>query len=613
MTAASENLYAEIGWCIDSTVIEREVILTEFAVDFQLPADHRGPVRWVLSHLSRHKFLILMMFMGAFGNAALAAAVPVLLGRAFNAASSHPEPIKVIGLMSIGILVSQLVRAVLQLGRNFSSAVLGERLERDMRQELYISLLGKDMTFHALQPVGDTMARATNDVHELNLMLYPGINLVIGSANFLLMPVILAPGYHWQLLLAPLFFVITYIFALMRYLKILSPIADRVRVAFGTMNSRLAEAIDGIEMVKGAAQEKHEVGLFDINAGEYRDSAVDQGKMEARFLPLLLLGIAQAIGFAHSLILFRAGQIDVGDVVAYMGLLALFGFPTFISLMAYSRVSLGLAGARRILELINSETKLDRNTEGHQASIEGSVRFEGVTFGYVDGAEVLQDITFEVPAGRTVALVGQTGSGKSTVAKLVNRTYDASQGRVLVDGVDVRDWNLDTLRRQISIIEQDIFLFARTIAENIAFGAPDASNEMIEYAAKSAQAHDFIMSFKNGYETVVGERGVTLSGGQRQRIALARAFLTKPSILILDDSTSAVDSATEDQIQRAILQTAANQTTILITHRLSQIRWADMVVVLRKGKLESVGDHMELMERSPAYRRIFEQYEALES
>lgn len=553
------------------------------------------------------------MFVGAFGNAALAAVVPVLIGIAFDAALKTPADLRTIGWMALGVIASQTVRAVLQLGRNFSSAVMGERLERDMREELYISLLGKSTAFHDSRPVGDTMARATNDVHEVNLMMNPGVNLVAGSANFMIMPLLVAPRYHPQLVAAPLFFIVTYILAVMRYLNVLQGIADQVRRAFGNMNGRLAEAIDGIELVKSTAQEVQEIGLFNDNATEYRDAAVAQGKIEARFLPLLLLGITQGIGFVHALYLFQLGQIAVGDVVGYMGLLALFGFPTFISLLAYSRVSLGLAGARRILELMNTETLLDENAAGHQANVEGAVRFDNVTFGYVAEAPVLQGIDFAIEPGQTVAIVGQTGSGKSTLAKLINRTYDVTNGRLLVDGIDVRDWNLAALRRQISIIEQDIFLFSRTVGENIAFGCPGATQEKIEEAAKAAQAHDFILNFKDGYETLIGERGVTLSGGQRQRLALARAFLTQPRILILDDSTSAVDSATEDQIQQAIVRAAANQTTILITHRLSQIRWADKVVVMRKGRMEAAGTHEELMVTSLAYRRIFEQYEAIET
>jgi ATP-binding cassette subfamily B protein len=223
----------------------------------------------------------------------------------------------------------------------------------------------------------------------------------------------------------------------------------------------------------------------------------------------------------------------------------------------------------------------------------------------VEGESVLQNISFKVKTGQTVAIVGQTGAGKTSLVRLINRTYDATQGQVLVDGVDVRDWNLASLRSQISIIEQDIFLFTRNISENIAFGKPGAAQSEIEAAAMSAQADEFIHSFDNGYETVVGERGVTLSGGQRQRIALARAFLAEPHILILDDSTSAIDSATEDKIQRAIANAARGRTTFIITHRLSQIRWADLIIVLKKCRIAAIGTHDELMETSEAYSRIF--------
>jgi len=207
--------------------------------------------------------------------------------------------------------------------------------------------------------------------------------------------------------------------------------------------------------------------------------------------------------------------------------------------------------------------------------------------------------------GQTVALVGQTGAGKTSLVKLVNRTYDVTAGQVLVDGVDVRDWNLEALRRNISIIEQDIFLFSRSIAENIAFGDPGAGQEAVQQAARAAQADEFIGTFNEGYATVIGERGVTLSGGQRQRLALARAFLTDPRILVLDDSTSAIDSATEDRIQRAIYAAARGRTTLIITHRLSQIRWADLIVVMRKGRIAAVGKHEDLLKTSEPYRRIF--------
>ncbi|HTP09685.1 MAG TPA: ATP-binding cassette domain-containing protein, partial [Anaerolineae bacterium] len=248
------------------------------------------------------------------------------------------------------------------------------------------------------------------------------------------------------------------------------------------------------------------------------------------------------------------------------------------------------------------------NAAGIDRAVEGAIVFDHVSFGF-DDQPLLQDISFCVEPGQTVAIVGQTGSGKSSLIGLVNRTYDVNTGRILIDDVDVREWSLDALRSQIGKIEQDIFLFSRTVAENIAFGRPGATQAEIEQAARDAQAHEFILSFKDGYQTVIGERGVMLSGGQRQRLALARAFLSDPRILILDDSTSAIDSATEAEIQRALRHVQRGRTTLLITHRLAQIRWADHILVLDQGRLVANGTHDDLLRRSPHYRRIFARYD----
>ena len=549
------------------------------------------------------------MLIGAAGNAGLAALVPILVGRAFNAILETPPNVEPLAGIALAIAASQVLRGALQLARNFSAELIGQRLERDIRDELYLSLLGKSMTFHNLQPVGDTMARATNDVREINMMFSPGINLVVGSANFMILPLLVAPSFHPSLILVPSLFAAGYFAALWQYLRELRPITESARQAFGVMNAHLAEALDGIEVVKGHAQEPAEVTRFASNAQQYRNAFVRQGDVEARFLPLLLLGLAEGGGFLHALSLFRAGALDVGQVVAYMGLIQMLGFPTFTSLFAYSQVSLGMAGARRILDLITRETELDQNPHGLDRPMHGAIEFRGVHFGYPQAEDSLADVSFHVHPGQTVAVVGQTGAGKTTLAKLISRVYDVRAGRVLIDDVDVRDWDLAGLRRQISIIEQDVFLFSRTIAENIAFGRPEATAEQIEQAARLAQAHDFILEFPQGYQTTVGERGVTMSGGQRQRIALARAFLTDPRILILDDSTSSIDSATEDQIQRAIFSAARGRTTLIITHRLSQIRWADLILVLRRGRVAAVGTHAELMATSEPYRRIFTRYE----
>ncbi|HEX7620740.1 MAG TPA: ABC transporter ATP-binding protein [Anaerolineales bacterium] len=577
----------------------------EFTLTRRQPIDRRNPVRWILSHTKQYLWLVLIMFIGALGNAALAAFVPVLTGDAFNAMLKIPPETKVLLPLALIMGGSQILRGILQLGRNFGAELIAQRIERDVRDELYVSLLGKSMTFHNLQPVGDTMARATNDVREVNYMFSPGINLVVGSLVFLIMPFFFAPIYHWSLLLTPILFTIAYFIALRWYLRTLNPITEDVRDSFGQMNTHLSEALDGIETMKGAAQEEAEIKRFNVNSRRLRDNNIRQGDVEARFVPLLLYYIALAGGLLHAILLFRVGILNIGDVVAYFGILLMLEFPTWTSIWAYSLISSGLASAQRILELINRETNLDQNSAGNTQSMRGEIEFRNLTFAYPTGEAVLREISFKVKPGQTVAIVGQTGTGKTSLAKLVNRTYDSTSGQILVDGVDVRDWNLASLRSQISIIEQDVFLFSRSVAENIAFGNPEATREEIVTAAKSAQADGFINEFEKGYETVIGERGVTLSGGQRQRLAIARAFLTDPHILILDDSTSAIDSATEDLIQRAIAAAAKGRTTLIITHRLSQIRWADLIIVLRKGRIAAIGNHDELMLSSDAYARIF--------
>ena len=585
-------------------------ISSEYIAPPRFTSDRRNAVRWVTSHGLRYWYLGVIMLIGAIGNAALAAVVPVLIGQAFNAILATPPQTSLLPRIALIIAGSQLLRGVLQFGRNFGVELIGQRVERDIRHELYTSLLGKSMTFHSLQSIGETMARATNDVREVNFLFSPGVNLVVGSAIFMVMPLVIAPRYNPALVLTPLLFIIGYFLALWQYLHELKPITSDVRQTFGQMNSRLAEAIDGIETVKGMAQEQNEVERFGGNARRFRDAYIHQGDVEARFIPQLLLGFAEAGGLLHSLILYHQGALDVGQVVAYFGLIQLFGFPTFTSLFAYSQISLGIAGARRILELINRETDLDQNEQGFCGPMRGEIEFRNVRFKYENAEPELSEpaldgLSFKVQAGQTVAIVGQTGSGKTSLVKLVNRTYDVTSGQVLVDGVDVRDWNLEALRRNISMIEQDIFLFSRSIRENIAFGQQTATQEQVEAAGLAAQVEEFIDSLPDGYQTVIGERGVTLSGGQRQRLALARAFLTDPRILILDDSTSAIDSATEDKIQRAIYAAARGRTTLIITHRLSQIRWADLILVMRRGRLEAQGTHEELMQTSDAYRRIF--------
>lgn len=580
----------------------------EFTVADEYQYNRANPTRWIVSHLARYKWSVLLYVALMLSTNLLYASLQLFIGNAFNIvlAGIHAyQPLLTIALTMLLIIMSA---GAIDIGARLLVEVIGKRFVRDAREELYVSLLGKSQTFHNRQRVGDIMARATNDMEQISNMVVPGFDTICDSMSSLVMPIIFIGILNPQLLAAPLLFVVLFAFTLRSYSRQLAPVSDEMRGEFGAMNAVLTEAVTGVEVVKATGQEAQELGKFDAKAMRYRDLYIKNGLIQGRYLPILMIAIIIAIAFLHGLVLVLLHQMTIGSLVAYMGLMSILRFPASISTWTFSLVQLGVAGSERVLALLKEETELDENESGKRAEIRGEIAFEHVNFSYGDTL-VLKDVSFHAEPGQTIAIVGQTGSGKSTLTKLVNRIYDVDSGHVLVDGVDVREWNLDALRSQVSTIEQDIFLFSRSVEENIAYGlGQKATHEAIEDAARDAQAHDFIMGFKEGYNTMIGERGVTLSGGQRQRIAIARALLTDPRILILDDSTSAVDSATEDEIQKAIRRLLQGRTTLLITHRLSQIRWADKILVLKRGELIDQGTHDELMARSDTYRRIFAQH-----
>ncbi len=645
---------------------------TEFRVENAHSYDRRGPVRWVLSHIVRYKLFGLLM-LGCYTLAWFVyAGAPVMIGRAAEEIARPTAPNGLL-LIALGILALLITDGLSMLTGTMAGEHVAARVTADARAELYASLLGKSQAFHDRQRVGDIMARATDDVAQLGSLIVPGVSLSFEMIMGLIVPLLYIGLLSAELLIVPLLFITSYLILVRRYMRRLTPVSRAQRDQFGRLNAGLEETVSGIEVVKASAQELFERRKYRTSARQLRDFFVRQGQIEALYLPLLVYGFALGLMLLHALWLYRAGRVGIAEVIGAVGLMNLLRFPTFISVFSFSTVQSGLASAERILQIIRAETGLDENPRGYSAPLAGAIVFEDVSFGYADqgrkskdegaslgdgrpktkdegaslgdgrpktkdgrpktkgqtasvydsasntetpalvlrpSSSVLNNISFTASPGETIAIVGQTGSGKSALTQLVNRTYDASEGRVLIDGVDVREWNLTALRSQIAKIEQDVFLFSRSIAENIGFGAPGASREQVEQAAREAQAHDFILQMPEGYDTVIGERGVTLSGGQRQRIALARAFLNNPRILILDDSTSAIDSATEDQIQRAIRRAQQGRTTLLITHRLAQIRWADRILLLDGGRLVAQGTHDELLRRSPLYRRIFARYDA---
>lgn len=566
----------------------------------------RGPRGWIIAHMlaGSNKLIVLLIFFGTIITATLGSGLMVLIGIALDEFAVGED--KNLVIYAILFFTFAVGSPIINLITNLIRETLAQRMEKETRHEFYLNLLGKSQSFHDSQRIGDIMARATNDVRMLNFMISPGLSLLFESFMNLIIPMIfIIFFYPAELLLIPIIFTFCFLISLRGYTNKLDPVTGKLRMEFGQMNAILNETLSGIEVVKGSTSEAHEMNKYNQNAEAYRDAFVLQGKIMARYIPLLLIGLAITAGLGHSIVLFFQGQMSVGMIIAYVGLLSNLRFPTFISIWVFALIKLATSGAERLLEVMEKESDIDENVEGVEKNITGKIVFENLSFRYPGSKnKVISNISFIVAPGQTVAIVGTTGSGKTTLTKLISRLYDPDEGHISIDDINLKNWKLDSLRSQISYIEQDTFLFSDKISENIAFGLT-SSIEKIKRVASEAQAAEFIEQLPKGYDSEVGERGVQLSGGQRQRIAIARAFLTDPRILILDDSTSAIDSDTEDKIQKAIRKILHGRTTLLITHRLSQIRWADLIIVMKRGEIVAKGTHEELLRISDEYRKIF--------
>ena len=582
--------------------------LVEFSPgkDSYIKARKKGASRWILAHLfhGSNKVFISVIILTIILAANISSIVYIIIGQAVSAL--------LLGLInSLGnyiavIFILGIIGPVLRIFSRMMVEILAQRIERDARKEFFSNLLGKSQSFHDRQKIGELMARVTDDVRMLNFLISPALSLIVESFTFLFIPLIyIILFYPFQLIIEPIFFSVSFLILLRTYSRKIGPVTAKLRGSAGNMNATLNETLSGIEVVKATVQENKEMKKYFESAKNYKDAYIARGKLQAKYLPILVLGLIITVGFAHSVVLFNFGIMNIGEIIAYLGILGLLRFPTNISMFVFGIIRLAGSSAIRLLELMNKKTEIDENIEGKSKLFKGDIAFENVNFTYPDSkSPVLNNISFEVKAGQTVAIVGTTGSGKTTLTKLISRLYDVSNGRILVDGSDIKNYALQSLRDQISYIEQDVFLFSTSIFENISFGRV-SSIEQVVNVAKQAQAHDFISELAEEYQSEVGERGVQLSGGERQRIAIARAFLSDPKILILDDSTSAIDSNTEDKIQYAIKNILKNRTTFLITHRLSQIRWADLIIVLKNGGIAAKGTHEDLIKTSSEYRKIF--------
>lgn len=570
-------------------------------------------IKWIFSHIKRNWYLFILTITLTIVNSIFSSSIPNLIGEAFLYFNQGILTISKLSSLSIQVLLFGIGAGLIQLIQSWSNEFISQRLERDSRDELLSSLLGKSLTFHDKQRIGDLMTRATGDVRQLNFMLSPGFNLVFRSIVGIIVPVTFMYLINPQLIIIPIIYVIVFITVLKKYRDKQAPVTMKTRIAASKTQSRLNETISGMYVVRAASEEEEERKIFQKNINEFKDAQVNLGEIQAKYWPTLILGIFTIAGILHSIILLDLLIINIGELISFILLFQLLRFPTFINIFAITVLTLGITAAGRILELLKGESNIDLNPDGYKETIKGDIEFKNISFGYGSSSLILKNINFKVSPGETIALVGITGSGKSTITKLLSRLYDPIDGKISIDGIDLKNWSIEALRSQMAIVEQDIFLFSKTIKENILLGNPDATISDIENAAKLANAHDFIMNTTDGYDSKIGERGTKLSGGQKQRIAIARAMIKKPKILILDDASSAIDSKTEDEINKAIKDVLKHQVSFLITHRIAQIRHADKIILLDDGEILDIGDHNYLIKNSTRYREIFSAYDGFDS
>jgi ATP-binding cassette, subfamily B, bacterial len=500
-----------------------------------------------------------------------------------------------------------VARALMMSGRRLIAGKQALLVEMDMRTALYAKLVRLSYGFYDRHQTGQLMSRATVDLQGVRFFLGYGLIFFFQHVFTIIGVGIVIFIISWKLALITLSIAPVLIAVAYRYSHVSHPLLRDVQQKMADVATVAEENIVGVHVVKSFAQEASEQSKFERRSEEVFALSVKANRQRAFYIPLLsflpLLSQAAILYVGGHMV--ANGTLSLGDFVAFNLFLALLVLPLRQLGMWIGQAQRATASGERIFQVLDEPEQITDAADARELPPgPGRIAFEHVTFGYEPTRPVLHEIDLELEAGRIVALIGHTGSGKTTLASLIPRFYDVDRGRVTVDGVDVRDVTLTSLRREIGVIAQDPFLFSATVRENIAFGRPDASAEDVERAATLAQAHEFIAALPEGYDTVIGERGITLSGGQRQRVAIARALVVDPRILILDDATASVDATTESKIRDGLREAMRGRTTIIIAHRLSTIALADEVIVLDDGRVVARGAHDDLVGTNEVYREI---------
>jgi ABC-type multidrug transport system fused ATPase/permease subunit len=571
-------------------------------------ASYRSTFWRLLGFLRPYKWSLAVSILLAVGSQAAAVAIAFLTGAGLQDALSSPDR-RTIGLYALAILGLGLARSLLMMGRRLISGRQALAVEFDMRNGMYAKLQRLSFGFYDRHQTGQLMSRATVDLQAVRFFLGYGLIFFFQHVMTIVGVTIVMFVVNWRLALAataitPLIVIVAY-----RYSSVSHPILRDVQQKMADVATVAEESIVGVHVVKSFAQEGTESEKFADRSESVFGRSVDANRQRALYVPLLsfLPLIAQAIVLLVGGRMVIRGDLGFGSFIAFNVLVVMLVMPLRMLGMWIGQAQRATASGERIFEVMDEPEEVsDRPGAVELPEGDGRVRFGGVSFGYDERRPVLQGIDLELAPGRTVALIGHTGSGKTTLASLVPRFYDVTAGAITIDGLDVRHAKVTSLRREIGIVAQDPFLFSATVRENIAFGRPDATDEDVVEAAGLAQAAEFIEELPDGYETMIGERGITLSGGQRQRIAIARALLVDPRILILDDATASVDATTEARIRLGLRQAMKDRTTIIIAHRLSTLALADELVVLDQGRICARGTHEELLESTSVYREIYE-------
>ena len=509
----------------------------------------------------------------------------------------------------IAIVIFAAIRGLFSFLQTYWAERNSQGIAFDMRNDLFSKISKLSFSYHDRNQTGQLMIRATDDVEKVRLFIGQGLLQAVGALLLLTGTLIILTATNPRLTLVVLPILPLALIVFMVFGKVSQPLFVKVQQRLSALNTVLQENLAGMKVVKAFTREKSEEKKFEVAANSLMKQQIDVTRVFAFLFPLVFLiaNIGQALVLYFGGRQIINGTLTLGQYQEFSLYLIFIFFPLAQLGFIITQMSQASASAGRIFEILDTKNEVaDKPTAVPLPSVQGKVAFDNVTFRYFGGGDpVLSEVSFEAEPGQTVALLGATGSGKTTIINLIPRFYDPTEGRVTIDGLDIRDVTLETLRSQIGIVLQETTLFAGTIRDNVAYGKPDATMDEVIDAAKAAAAHDFIMSFPDGYDTPVGERGTTLSGGQKQRIAIARALLLDPHLLILDDSTSAVDLETEYHIQKALDKLMKGRTSFVIAQRISTVMHADQILVLDKGRIVARGKHADLMETSEIYAEIY--------